>query len=87
MNLQASFRFSDIFNRTITTASRLLQKDAVDSFSSCTRLFFVVMTPIEYNLQVIDIHAQYAHAGPRPHPLSPQVHGLDCNGKQIGAAV
>lgn len=34
----------------MTTARRRLQKDAVDSFSNCTRLFLVVMTPMPYSL-------------------------------------
>ena len=37
--------------RTHTTASRRRQNDAVDSRSSCTRLFLVLMTPMLYNLQ------------------------------------
>ena len=50
MNWQASFMVSDIFRRTRTTDSLRLQNDAVDSFSSCTKLFFVVMTPMAYSL-------------------------------------
>lgn len=44
---------SDIFKRTSTTARRRRQKDAVESLSSCTRLFFVVMIPLAYSLQQI----------------------------------
>ena len=46
MSVQASFRVSAIFKRTMTTESRLRQKADVESFSSCTRLFLVVMTPM-----------------------------------------
>ena len=51
MKVQASRSVCDILRRTMTTARRRRQKDAVDSFSSCTRLFFVVITPIAYNLR------------------------------------
>ena len=51
MNVQASRRVSAIFSRTATTARRRLQNAAVDSRSSCTRLFFVVITPILYSLR------------------------------------
>ena len=51
MRVQASFRVSAIFKRTMTTDSRRRQKADVDSFSSCTRLFFVVMMPMAYSLR------------------------------------
>lgn len=38
----------------MTTAKRRRQKEAVDSFSSWTRLFFVVITPMLYSLQGTD---------------------------------
>ncbi len=50
MNVQASRSVSAIFSRTATTARRRRQNAAVDSRSSCTRLFFVVMTPMLYSL-------------------------------------
>lgn len=60
ISLHASLKFSDIFKRTSTTARRRLQKEAVDSFSNCTKLFLVVMTPIAYSLHR---RPQIYHAG------------------------
>ncbi len=50
MNVQASRSVSAILSRTATTARRRRQNAAVDSRSSCTRLFFVVITPMLYSL-------------------------------------
>ena len=50
MNVQASRSVSAIFSRTATTARRRRQNAAVDSRSSCTRLFFVAITPMLYSL-------------------------------------
>lgn len=38
MKVHASRSVCDIFSRTITTASRRRQNDAVDSFSTCSRV-------------------------------------------------
>ena len=46
MKVQASRTVSAIFNRTMTTARRRRQKEAVDSFSHCARLFFMGSTPM-----------------------------------------
>lgn len=51
MKVQASRSVSAIFKRTMTTDKRRRQKDDVDSFSSCTRLFLVEMTPMAYSLR------------------------------------
>ena len=65
MKVAASRSVSDIFKRTITTARRRRQKDAVDSFSSCTRLFLVVMTPMAYSLRhMLMAHETCRHCEP-----------------------
>lgn len=51
MKVQASRSVSLILRRTMTTDRRRRQKDAVDSRSSCTRLFLVAITPIAYSLR------------------------------------
>lgn len=51
MNVHASFSVSAIFSRTITTDMRLRQKEAVASFSHCTKLFFVETMPMLKSLQ------------------------------------
>ncbi len=51
MKVMASRSDSDILVRTITTASRRRQKADTVSFSSCMRLFFVVIMPRAYSLQ------------------------------------
>ncbi len=65
MKVTASLMVSAILSRTITTASRLLQKDDVESFSTCARLFFVGSIPMLYSLEGADGKniLEFAHGG------------------------
>eukprot|EP00955_Chlamydomonas_euryale_P066700 359620-Chlamydomonas_euryale.AAC.6 len=51
INVHASFSVSAILSRTITTESRRRQNALAASFSVCTRLFFVGMTPMLSSLR------------------------------------
>jgi hypothetical protein len=53
MKVHASLNVSAIFNRTMTTDTRRLQKAAVASWSHCTKLFFVGITPMLCSLQQV----------------------------------
>jgi hypothetical protein len=72
MKVQASLSVSAILSRTIMTDSRRRHRAEVDSRSSCTRLFFVVMIPMLCSLQLHTAHSLTNASDINTYSESPQ---------------